>query len=235
MEMSPLVTRQSDSSFQYVDWGLIPYQDAMQKQLDLVEQVALEPKSKIIIFCSHPAVVTLGRQTQSKDVFSWNGDTIEVSRGGRATYHGPSQLVVYVITSLKHPKSGSPESDVRGFIRNFENCIVESLKKFDIDSFGRSNENIDDTGVWCKDQNGDIKKLASLGIAVRKWVTYHGAAINCEFDQNAFQGINPCGYSSDRMISIEELLEQNKKTYLNMKHIRAALVEHLKISIQTFF
>lgn len=218
----------------FQDWGLIPYQEALQKQLDLVEQVALDPKNNFVIFCTHPAVVTLGRQTQTSDVFGWTGETIEVSRGGRATYHGPSQLVVYVITSLKHPKPGMPESDVRGFIRNFENGIVDALKKFEISSFGRSNENIDDTGVWFKNQIGEIKKIASLGIAVRKWVTYHGAAINCEFDPTAFQGINPCGYSSDRMVSIEEIVSKHKPQIMVNHDLRSKLIEQLKISIQKF-
>ena len=208
----------------FEDWGLISYDEAMNKQLEYVEKLdqllsSGEPHPGFLIFCSHPAVVTTGRQTQATDIFSWQGPVIEVSRGGRATYHGPSQIVVYPIISLKNPRGQKAESsdsrdsqDVRGYLRTFESAIVKTLKEFGISAEGKTPQKMpgqqvetDETGVWIGSQ-----KIASLGIAVKKWVSYHGAAINFFNDPTAFTGINPCGFKTETMISVEKLLGEGK-------------------------
>lgn len=186
------------------DWGLIDYQTAVQKQIDLVNEVAEQNIPGYLVFCTHPPVVTLGRSTKPDDVFNWKGDLIEVSRGGRATYHGPSQIVVYPILNLKFQRHGRKEREIVGFLRDFENAIVETLKEFEIEAQGRSlqkkgDSEADETGVWVGN-----RKIASLGVAVKKWVTYHGAAINFSKDPTAFQGINPCGFKSDVVLTVEE-------------------------------
>ncbi len=212
----------------FADWGEVPYQQALDQQLDLVERVASGESPSTVIFCTHPPVVTLGRQTQPQDVFGWMGETIEVSRGGRATYHGPSQLVIYAICNLKEAKPNRPAQDVRGFLRLFETGLVQSLKQFGIESFGRSEESIDDTGVWVKQSPERLLKVASLGIAVRKWVTYHGAALNISYDPKAFSGIQPCGYTADRMTSVEQLLKA-----LGNEFHKAFVLEKIKASLKT--
>lgn len=193
------------------DWGLIDYEQALQKQTDYVEKVAAdEAHEGYLIFCSHPQVVTTGRQTKDEDIFSWNGPIVEVSRGGRATYHGPSQVVVYPIVSLKRPRENRGPQEVRGFIRSLESAIVTTLKNLGLAAHGKTiaantsaENNLEDTGVWIGE-----KKVASIGIAVRKWVTYHGAAVNVLSDPTAFQGINPCGYKSDVMVSVDNCLKE---------------------------
>ena len=192
------------------DWGLIDYEKALAKQLEYVQKIYDEQSSGVIILCSHPAVVTVGRQTLPGDVFGWKGSIIEVSRGGRATYHGPSQVVAYPIVNLAFPRHGRIPHEVRGFLRTLEQGVVNTLKLYGIDSEGRSPqkkldspEAVDETGVWVKNQ-----KVASLGIAVKKWISFHGTAINLEKDPTAFQGMKPCGFSTETMISVEELLAQ---------------------------
>jgi lipoyl(octanoyl) transferase len=204
----------------FEDWGLIDYSFALQKQLEYVEFVSSnESHPGFVIFCSHPATVTIGRQTQADDITSWNGPVIEVSRGGRATYHGPSQLVVYPIISLKNARKSRGPQEIRGFIKALEKAIVLALANYDVQSKGKTSDSGEDTGVWINTPNGE-KKVASLGIAIKKWVTYHGAAINILDDSSAFTGINPCGFSSDIMISIEKILSRKididefKKTLL---------------------
>lgn len=187
------------------DWGLIDYQSSLQKQLGLVHEVAEKDLPGYLVFCTHPPLVTTGRATKADDIFDWQGEVIEVSRGGRATYHGPSQVIVYPILNLKLPRRGRKEKEIVGFLRAFENAIVKTLKQYGIDSQGRSlqkksGSEADETGVWVQH-----KKIASLGIAVKKWVTYHGAAINFSRDPRAFKGINPCGFKSDVMTSVEDL------------------------------
>ncbi len=188
----------------FQDWGLVDYSTALERQMALVQEVAEQNTPGYLIFCTHPPVVTLGRATKPDDIVNWTGDTIEVSRGGRATYHGPSQIVVYPILNLKFSRHGRKEKEIVGFLRTFENAIVETLKEFGIESQGRSlqkksDSEADETGVWI-----GHRKIASLGIAVKKWVTYHGAAINFSNDPQAFKGINPCGFQSGVMTSVEE-------------------------------
>ncbi|MEQ1878584.1 MAG: lipoyl(octanoyl) transferase LipB [Bdellovibrionia bacterium] len=185
-------TSDAGSEIKIVNWGLIEYQEALNQQLELVEMVQVDPKNETIIFCAHPPVVTLGRATEPGDVSGWTGPVHEIQRGGRATYHGPSQLVVYPILDLD-----SRGRDLHGYIRGLENAIIATLGCFGLE--GKAEKGA--TGVWVGD-----KKVASIGIGVKKWVTYHGLALNVRHDPQAFQGINPCGFEAGTMTSIEELL-----------------------------
>jgi lipoyl(octanoyl) transferase len=172
---------------EFVDWGLIDYQQALERQEALVEKA-----QSTLVFCTHPPIVTLGRKTQSTDIFDWQGPIKEISRGGRATYHGPSQLVVYPIINL------APKNDVNKHLRTIENAIIDTLKEYNI--IAQAKAGADFTGVWVGEQ-----KIASVGVAVRRWMTYHGAAINLDEDPKAFWGMNPCGFSREIMTSLEKL------------------------------
>lgn len=209
----------------FQDWGLINYQEALNKQLELVEKVAVEQNDGYLIFCTHPPVVTLGRVTQPGDVFGWKGQTIEIARGGRATYHGPSQLVVYPIVNLKKERQGRKPQEISGYLRVLENAIVATLKDYGIESVGKSlqakdekNPETEETGVWVGRQ-----KIASLGIGVKKWITYHGAAINLHNDPEAFTGMKPCGFTTNVMTNLEAQL--NKK--INEEEFKSILKIHL--------
>ena len=193
---------------EFQDWGLVDYQEALKRQEALVETVAAEQSPGVLVFCTHPAVITLGRKTQEGDVFGWQGPIIEISRGGRATYHGPSQLVVYPIYNMSFAREGRPTRDITWYLRTLENAIVATLSDYGVTAVGRSLQKKtasetgeDETGVWVGSQ-----KVASLGIGVRKWVSYHGAAINLDQDPQAFTGMKPCGFTKDTMVSLQELL-----------------------------
>lgn len=207
------------------DLGLIDYKTALEMQEALVEQRYKSEIEDQILFCSHYPVVTLGRSTQPSDLTGWNGDTYEVRRGGRATYHGPNQLIIYPIMNLdqKDFKNLRPK-DVMSYLTSFEKAVLKALDatgfkdaylKEDVekDSEGRTLLN---RGLWL-----NSKKIAAFGIAVRKWVTYHGCAINIYNDEKAFQGIQPCGYNTSDVGTLEqtmsvdiELLKQNLKIEL---------------------
>lgn len=217
-------------NLEFQDWGLIDYEVATAKQLQLVEKVFHEQTPGYLIFCTHPPVVTLGRSTTHDDVTDYSGQKIEVSRGGRATYHGPSQVIVYPIVNLKLSRKNRNPNEVVGFLRDFENAIVDVLKDYDLKAQGRSLQKksdslskTDETGVWVGE-----KKLASLGIAVKKWVTYHGAAINVEYDPKAHQGIKPCGFEPKVMTSLEELMGQSHPTKKEFEQkLKAELLQTL--------
>ncbi len=198
---SELKTDGSKLSFQ--DWGLIDYASALQRQLDLVDLVSREHARETIVFCSHPSVVTLGRATREGDVFGWTGETMEVGRGGRATYHGPSQVIIYPILDLNHRGR-----DLHKYLRSLEDVVIGALQELGVTATGRSLQvhEGDDvateaSGVWI-----GSRKIASIGVGVRRWVTFHGLAFNLDHDPEAFQGMKPCGFTSSAMISLEEVL-----------------------------
>lgn len=189
------------------DWGHIDYNEALAKQRQLTENVFKSKAQGYLIFCTHPPVVTLGRKTQMQDVTSWTGPTVEVSRGGRATYHGPSQLLIYPIINLEKTPLSNPKRDVIWFMRTLEQALVNVLNAYGIAAHGKTQiqqkppESLEDTGVWC----GKLK-LASVGIGVTNWISYHGMAINLDHDPDAFQGLLPCGYQPTVMTSLESLI-----------------------------
>jgi len=206
--------RLSSPTINIQDWGVVDYETAVNRQLELVDALAGGDQSAdgqstramgdTLVFCSHPPVVTLGRATTSEDLIGWDGDTIETARGGRATYHGPSQLVIYPIIDLRVRRADLPEKDIHAYLRVLEQTTVKALQSLGlVEAEARTTQagEISLTGVWVGD-----KKIASIGIAVRKWISYHGIAINVEDDPQAFRGIRPCGFSSDVMTSVEAQL-----------------------------
>jgi lipoyl(octanoyl) transferase len=137
----------------------------------------------------------------------WKGAIYESSRGGRATYHGPNQVVVYPILDLKKAHRGFKARDVHAYLRALESATVSVIREVGLTSAEARTSKIGEislTGVWVGE-----RKLASIGIAVRKWITYHGVAINVLNDPSAFVGINPCGFAPSVMSSVERELGCN--------------------------
>ncbi|MBX3020828.1 MAG: lipoyl(octanoyl) transferase LipB [Bdellovibrionales bacterium] len=186
------------------DWGLVEYQSAVDRQLAAVDDVAGGGEERLI-FCTHPPVVTLGRATPSEDLIGWQGSTVESSRGGRATYHGPNQIVIYPILDLRRARGfGIPARDIHAYLRGLESATVMALRELGMTRAEARTTQVGEislTGVWIGE-----RKIASMGIAVRKWVTYHGVAINIIDDPKAFVGIRPCGFAADVMTSAEKEL-----------------------------
>lgn len=189
----------------FTDWGLINYSEALERQMVLVEKVASGEMPDTVVFCSHPPVVTLGRSAKPQDLIGWQGDIIEVSRGGRATYHGPNQLVIYPILNLTRERKSLKARDIGAYLRSLENILIDVLADADIPAVAETIDGVDEhgdkisaTGVWV-----GKKKIASIGVAVKKWVTYHGAALNIKDDPLAFQGLRPCGFDASIMTSVQ--------------------------------
>ena len=174
------------------DWALIDYNEAFAKQKLYVDEIIAGTRPETLVFCTHPPIVTLGRGTREGDVFAWKGKTTEVNRGGRATYHGPNQIILYPLIKIL-------SKDLHGYMRGIENSVIDTLAQYGIEGSGKSEG--DATGVWVGEQ-----KVASIGIAVKQWVSSHGVALNLDKDEKAFTGIHPCGFSTKTMVSVEELL-----------------------------
>lgn len=207
-------------------WGEISYREALARQEEYVDQVSRELRRETIIFCSHPPVVTLGRGTKPGDVFGWTGESFEVSRGGRATYHGPSQSVIYPIIDLS-----SRGRDLHKYMRLLEDSIIEVLSSFGIRAIANalqteagSIESAPATGVWI-----NSKKIASIGIAVRRWISYHGLALNIDHDPHAFEGMKPCGFAPGSVISMEEVLGERPSRGAVESRLEIALMKRLAL------
>ncbi|MDA1193945.1 MAG: lipoyl(octanoyl) transferase LipB [Planctomycetota bacterium] len=192
----------------HFDWGTAPYAEIHALQERLVEARAAETIPDMLLTGEHPAVITLGRKTPATAVYDPRFDVVEVERGGEATFHGPGQLVAYPIIHLtRHRK------DLHAFQRDLEEVGLRTLADFGLT--GRRRAGL--TGVWIGD-----RKIQSLGIAVRRWVTWHGLALNVTTDLSAFQTFHPCGLSGDVMISMADALGHAP----DFAAVRASLVQH---------
>jgi len=197
------------NSIEFLNWGEVDYVEAASNQLSIVNEVAAGAPDQII-FCTHPPVVTLGRFRGQSDLEGWRGEVVESTRGGRATYHGPNQIVVYPIINLTRERNHLRTRDIAGYLKALGGATVAALKSIGVECELRQGQDTDDeglkrelTGLWI-----GSRKIASMGVAVKKWTTYHGIAINVDRDPNAFQGIRPCGFQSSVMASMEETLGQ---------------------------
>ncbi|MDQ3366139.1 MAG: lipoyl(octanoyl) transferase LipB [Myxococcota bacterium] len=199
-----------------LDLGTASYRDVWSQQLGLVEQRQLAAVPDTLLVVEHPHVFTLGRRRESAANVLLPGDVevIEIERGGDVTYHGPGQLVAYPIVLL-----GDAERDLHRYLRNLEEAVIATCVRFGIASAGREPGK---TGVWCEDATGARRKLCSMGIACRKWVTFHGLALNVTSDLSYFARINPCGFESRVMTSMAAELGS-----VDVAAVKAVLVEEL--------
>ena len=207
-------------AWQVVDLGTASYRDVWARQLALVEDRQADRVPDTLLVVEHPHVFTLGRRRESHQNVLMPGDVevIEIERGGDVTYHGPGQLVAYPILLLR-----DDERDLHRFLRNLEDAVIATCQRFGIPSASREPGK---TGVWCDDATGARRKLCSMGIACRKWVTFHGLALNVTTDLSYFTRINPCGFESRVMTSLAAELGAVDTTA-----VKTALIEELGRSL----
>lgn len=190
--------------------GHMEYRKAMKYQLRCVERRASGEIPDTLLLLTHPHVYTIGRIGSeanllvSSESLLREGIAVErVSRGGDITYHGPGQLVGYPIVLLARP-------DVHRFIRCVEEALIDALSDFGI--IGRRIDGL--TGVWVGE-----KKIASIGIGVRRWITYHGFALNVDTDLSYFRRIHLCGLKGREATSVAEVTGRG----LPMEAVREAV------------
>jgi len=165
--------------------GRTEYSEAYALQKELVEARIEERIGDVLILTEHDSVVTVGRGTDLEAVRGVGHPVHEIERGGEATYHGPGQLVAYAIRHLHED-----QRDLHVYLRNLEEVVIGVLSEFELE--GGRREGL--TGVWIGE-----RKIASIGVAVRRWVTYHGLALNLHTDLDAFQEFRPCGLDAKVM------------------------------------
>ena len=173
------------------------------KSMNILEQrahdVSLGKKDEFLWILEHSPVYTAGTSSKDIDLLDKNLKVIKTNRGGKHTYHGPGQKVVYFVLNLN-----KREKDIRKLITKVELCIINILKKYEIKSYP-DKKNI---GIWVKKRN-NVMKVAAIGIRVKKWIAYHGFSINVSNDLKKYQAINPCGIKDKAMTNLQKIKNSN--------------------------
>lgn len=169
------------------DLGQLDYAEAWERQRAQVEARIAGEAPDTLLLVEHPAVYTLGRRRGAEGNLLDVGDTpvLQVERGGDVTWHGPGQLVAYPIVALPEGRR-----DILRHLRDLEDAVIATLAALGVEG-GRDERN---TGVWVRG-----RKVCSIGVACRSWVTWHGLALNVNPDMTAFSRINPCGLDTSVM------------------------------------
>ena len=169
--------------------------DLLEKR---VENIAIDNGKELIWFLEHKSIFTAGTSYKEKEIID------KSIRGGKITWHGPGQIICYVVIDLKKRKK-----DIRKFILAIEKTIINTLEELNIKSFNDRNN----VGIWINDNN-EIKKIAAIGIRVKKWIAFHGFSINYSNSLNEYKKIIPCGINDRGIISINHIKKVNKKNIL---------------------
>jgi len=195
------------SSYGSVLWlGRVDYDRAHIWQRKLVKMRKEGFSRDTIMMLEHPPVFTVGKSGKEENYLKLKDKAVFVERGGDVTYHGPGQLVVYYIFDLSRR-----DKNLHTFMENIQQGIIDTLFEYDITA-KRGDEH---TGIWVED-----RKIASIGIAVKNWITFHGSAINLNTNLEDFEKINPCGLSSTVITSLKKETGKN----INMNEFCTRLI-----------
>jgi lipoyl(octanoyl) transferase len=176
-----------------------------------------EKKEKELIWTlSHDEIFTAGTSYNEKEKVDKSIKIINTNRGGKITYHGPGQLICYFVIDLRNKK------DLRRFITSIEKTIIQTLQFFGIETFSDK----DNIGIWHK-ENNEINKVAAIGIRVRKWIAYHGFAININNNLEQYKKIIPCGITDKGVTNLEKINTQDYST------IEGILFENFILNLKT--
>ena len=171
-----------------------------------LENINKNKSEELIWILKHDNIYTAGTSFQEREILDKSIKVIKTNRGGKITYHGPGQLICYFVIDLKKRKK-----DIRKFITTIEKTIIDTLQYYNITGFV-DKKNI---GIWHK-KNNKIKKIAAIGVRVRKWIAYHGFSININSDLNMYNSILPCGIKDKGVTNLKEI---NDQSYKNLEDI----------------
>ena len=177
----------------------IKYNFALDKMEERMEQINNKKNNELIWILEHEEIYTGGTSFNYKEILDKKINFTKTNRGGKVTYHGPGQLVFYFVLDLK-----KREKNIRKLITSIEKTIIETLNEFSINTFA-DKRNI---GIWYKNKN-KIEKVAAIGIKVKKWIAYHGFAINVSNDLSKYKKIIPCGIKDKKITSLNFIKNQN--------------------------
>jgi lipoyl(octanoyl) transferase len=189
------------NDYDAVEWRIsaspVPYETAVNAMESRVDAILAGEASDMIWLLEHPPLYTAGSSARDDEILKpGRFPVFRTGRGGRMTYHGPGQRVVYVMTDLR--KRGK---DVRAHVGRLEEWIIRVLADFGLKGARRQGR----VGIWVERENGRDEKIAALGVRVRRWVAYHGLSLNVCPDLEHFSGIVPCGLADYGVTSLHAL------------------------------
>jgi lipoate-protein ligase B len=197
------------------DLGGMEYGECLRLQHALRDERQRGEGEDVVLMVEHPPVATLGRRGTVDEVFDKALPVFTIERGGKATYHGPGQLVLYPIVHL-----GEGNRDVRAWVQHLEGLLVKLLADFGIAAEAR----LDSPGVWTVATG---RKVASIGIAIQHWVSFHGVALNVTTEPKEFERIDPCGLGAAVMTSMRR--EGSSATMADVRRwVATHAVDHLR-------
>ena len=188
---------------------LVDYDIAIKFLEERVKDVINGKKPELLWILEHKAIFTAGTNSRENEILNKKIKVIKTSRGGKITYHGPGQIVAYFVLNLN-----KRQKDIRKLIRNIEKCIILTLKDFKIESYN-DHKNI---GIWVN-VNNEAKKVAAIGIRVKRWIAFHGFSINLSNNLEVYKNIVPCGIHNKEITNLYSIKKNNYK-YINQKIIK---------------
>jgi len=196
----------------------VDYSDAIKILEKRLEDVKNNNEKELIWFLEHNQIYTAGTSYNKSDILDNSINIVRVSRGGKITCHSPGQLVCYLVLDLT-----KRNKDIRKFIIALENSIIDTLKEFNI----LSKSDRKNIGIWINHRN-EYKKIAAIGIKVKKWITYHGFSVNIDNDLDFFKKIIPCGIKDKKVINLKEISNINFNNFTNV--LEKKLIKYLDVS-----
>ena len=185
-----------------LNWGRLKYEDAWARQKELLDDRIADRRGDTLIFVEHEPVITLGRGAQRSEGPAplihapAHVPVLKVERGGLVTYHGPGQIVMYPIIRFDPKSPHDSRRSIHALIRGLEDWVCEYLESFQVSASCVRGK----TGVWVQGK----RKIASIGIAARHWVSWHGLSLNLSTGQNPWTWIEPCGFEAGVMTDLEQ-------------------------------
>ena len=173
----------------------VDYVESMKILEQRVQDVFLGQKDELLWILEHKLVYTAGTSSNNNDLIDKNLQVIKTNRGGKHTLHAPGQKVVYFVLNLNKRKK-----DIRKLINKIENCIIQILYEYKV----QSNADSKNIGIWV-DKYKKPRKIAAIGIKVKKWIAYHGFSLNISNDLSKYKGIIPCGIRDRGITSLKDM------------------------------
>ena len=194
--------------FAMVEWRIdearVAYPDAVAFMEKRVAAIHNGSAPECVWALEHPPLYTAGTSARAEDLIDARFPVHDTGRGGQYTYHGPGQLVCYVMLDLKKRQQ---QPDIRDFVWRLEEWIIRALSRLGVYAERRDGR----VGLWVAMKDGSEAKIAAIGVRVRRWVTYHGISINIDPDLSHFGGIVPCGLAQFGVTSLADLKISSNK------------------------
>ena len=194
----------------------VNYIEALKFLEDRAVEINKNEANELIWILEHPSIFTAGTSFSKNDILDKSINIIKTTRGGKITWHGPGQLICYLVINLNNRKK-----DIRKFVNILENSIIETLSEYGVKSYS-DRKNI---GIWVN-RNKKREKVAAIGIKVKRWIAYHGFSLNISNDLSNYKKIIPCGIKDKGITSLKKINNKNydrisekiiKNLYSNLK------------------